>query len=126
MKFILDENFPRPVFVLLEHCGHTAQSALEFLSKGSDDTEVFRVAQAILVTTDKDFFHTVPLLHKEHVGVIVIALHQPNRQKLLNRFEMVTARGHYKPCAFCDGLSSPYLKIKSVFCFRFFLLDVLS
>jgi len=88
MKFILDENFPRGAIALLKAQGHTGQSVLDFAGKGSDDLEVFKTAQAqkaVLLTTDKDFFYTVPLLFKNHAGVVVIALSQPNRQKILDR-----------------------------------------
>ena len=90
MKFILDENFPRGAIALLEKEGHAAQSVLELARKGTDDVEVFKTAQAqkaVLLTTDKDFFYTVPLLFKNHCGVIVIALAQPNRRKILDRLK---------------------------------------
>lgn len=90
MNFILDENFPRPAIALLATYGHVGRSILEFSPKGSNDIKIFQIAQHekfIFLTTDKDFFHTVPLLVKDHAGVIVITLHQPNRQKILNRLE---------------------------------------
>jgi len=37
------------------------------------------------VTTDKDFFHTIPLAFARHNGAIVITLHRPNRTDLLRR-----------------------------------------
>ncbi|MBI4023652.1 MAG: DUF5615 family PIN-like protein [Verrucomicrobia bacterium] len=92
MKFILDENFPQPALALLARYGHVGQSILDFSRKGTDDLEIFEVAQrakAVFLTTDKDFFHTVPLLVKDHAGVVVIALAQPNRQKLLDRLQWV-------------------------------------
>jgi predicted nuclease of predicted toxin-antitoxin system len=90
MIFVLDENFPGAALSLLTKYGHTGHSVLEFTATGTDDLKVFDVAQtqqAVLVTTDKDFYHTIPLLFSEHHGVVVIALHQPNREKLLRRPE---------------------------------------
>lgn len=92
MNFILDENFPHPAIALLESQGHSGQSILEFLGKGTHDVDVFQAVQrrkAVFLTTDKDFFHTIPLLFKDHVGVVVIALRQPNRAKLLERLKWV-------------------------------------
>ena len=54
------------------------------------DETVFRKAKdfgAVLLTTDRDFFHTIPHLHDTHCGVIVIALRQPNRAAILSRLE---------------------------------------
>lgn len=92
MNFILDENFPRTAIVLLKEKGHSAKSVLEFSQKGSDDVALFQLAQkenAVFLTTDKDFYHTVPLLFENHSGVVVIALHQPNREKILSRLDWV-------------------------------------
>ncbi|MBZ0258390.1 hypothetical protein K8I31_20145, partial [bacterium] len=54
------------------------------------DTLLFEDAQnqnAIFVTTDKDFYHTVPFLYKNRkAAVVVLALKQPNRAKILVRF----------------------------------------
>jgi len=44
------------------------------------------------LTTDRDFFHTIPPLFASHCGVIVIALRQPNRAAILSRLEWVLAR----------------------------------
>ncbi len=63
--------------------------------EGIADTEVFQKAQtlgAILLTTDRDFFHTIPHLFERHAGVIVIALRQPNRAAILSRLEWLISR----------------------------------
>ena len=52
------------------------------------DDKLFAHAQeqnAIFVTTDKDFFHTIPLSFARHHGAIVITLRKPNRTDLLRR-----------------------------------------
>lgn len=88
MNFLLDENFPRPALTQLQQAGHTATHALELFPPGTADDRLFAHAQqkrAILLTTDKDFFHTVPLAFAQHHGAIVIALRRPNREDLLHR-----------------------------------------
>jgi hypothetical protein len=59
---------------------------------GTDDHFDFELAQqkqAILLTTDRDFFHTIPWLFAEHHGVIVVALKQPNRSAILLKLQWI-------------------------------------
>jgi hypothetical protein len=44
-----------------------------------------RKSKRLFVTTDKDFFHTIPLAFERHCGVMVITLRKPNRADLLRR-----------------------------------------
>jgi predicted nuclease of predicted toxin-antitoxin system len=88
MNFFLDENFPKTALVELQRTGHTAVHALERFPPGTNDDQLFAHAQetrAIFLTTDKDFFHTVPLAFAKHYGAIVITLRRPNRADLLRR-----------------------------------------
>jgi predicted nuclease of predicted toxin-antitoxin system len=88
MKFFLDENFPRPAISYLVSAGHSASHALDCFPPGAADEKLFDHAQhdgAIFITTDKDFFHTIPLAFARHGGVIVITLRKPNRADLLRR-----------------------------------------
>ena len=88
MRFFLDENFPRPAITFLESASHSASHALQSFPPGTEDSELFACAQeqkAIFVTTDKDFFHTIPLAFEHHSGAIVITLRKPNRADLLRR-----------------------------------------
>lgn len=90
MKFFLDENFPRTAFDTLRRLGHEAVDVRGTQNEGADDTAIFDLAQeqkAIFLTTDRDFFHTVPHLYKQHFGIVVIALRQPNRHNILSRLE---------------------------------------
>jgi predicted nuclease of predicted toxin-antitoxin system len=94
MKFFLDENFPRPALVQLQSAGHSAIHALEIFSPGTADDQLFAHAQkerAIFISTDKDFFHTVPLTFAKHHGAIVITLRRPNRDELLRRLAAALA-----------------------------------
>ena len=44
-----------------------------------------------MLTTDKDFFHTVPHLFAHHYGVVVVALRQPNRRSILAKMSWLIA-----------------------------------
>lgn len=47
---------------------------------------------AVIITTDKDFFHTFPLAFAQHHGAIVITLRRPNREELLRRLAALGER----------------------------------
>jgi len=67
------------------------------------DNELFSQAQAVgavILTTDRDFFHTVPHLFERHAGVVVVALSQPNRKNILGKMEW--AMGRFKPSDFVN------------------------
>jgi predicted nuclease of predicted toxin-antitoxin system len=94
MTFFLDENFPRPALADLHAAGHKASHTLDFFPPGTNDDKLFAHAQqqnAIFITTDKDFYHTVPLAFARHQGAIVITLRKPNRADLLHRLNEVLA-----------------------------------
>lgn len=95
MKFFLDENFPKSATVMLEHLGHVVFDLRGTSREGSRDADIFDEAQkcgAIFLTTDRDFFHTIPHLFPHHEGVIVIALRQPNRTAILEKLAWVLGR----------------------------------
>ena len=88
MKLLLDENFPAAAARLLRERGHECLDVRGTPDEGADDDTLFRMAQAAqaaLLTTDKDFFHTIPLRHPEHAGIVVVALRCPNRQSILEK-----------------------------------------
>jgi predicted nuclease of predicted toxin-antitoxin system len=88
MKFLLDENFPKRAIPLLAAAGHSCLDARSLAPEGSDDNLLFGLAQehgAVLLTTDKDFFHTVPMHAPGHCGAVIIALSQPNGPAILAR-----------------------------------------
>lgn len=90
MKFLLDENFPKAATAILTAKGHEVFDFRGTPDEGMADSEVFLRAQsleAVLLTTDRDFFHTIPHLHETHCGVVVIALRKPNRAAILSRLE---------------------------------------
>ena len=88
MNFFLDENFPRPALTFLASAGHSASHALQHFPPGTSDEKLFAHAQeqkAVFVTTDRDFFHTIPLAYEHHCGAIVITLRKANRADLIRR-----------------------------------------
>ena len=90
MNFFLDENFPKSAHAYLTQRGHVCFDVRDCLPQGSDDRTVFQTAQAhrsVFLTTDKDFYHTVPFFYPSHDDVVVISLHQPNRKALLQRLQ---------------------------------------
>jgi predicted nuclease of predicted toxin-antitoxin system len=75
MKFLLDENFPKAAIALLQGAGHEVFDFRGSGDEGMADSEVFQKAQnlsAVLLTTDRDFFHTIPHLFDSHFGVVVM------------------------------------------------------
>ena len=76
MTFLLDENFPKAAAALLTSRGHRVIDFRCTARQGMSDADVFKEAQAanaVLLTTDRDFFHTIPHLFDAHAGVVVVA-----------------------------------------------------
>ena len=73
---------------------------------GATDSDLFDEAQvnnAVFITTDKDFFHTIPNFYKRHSGIIVIALSQPNGSQILDK--LTWALNHFE---------EPYLRSRVI------------
>ncbi len=90
MRFLLDENFPRSVAAILLERGHETVDLRSVGLLGASDTVVAEKAietSAVILTTDRDFFHTFPNFYAEHPGVVVIALRQPSRDRITQRLE---------------------------------------
>lgn len=90
MRILLDENFPKSAADVIAAAGHEVISFAGVCEFGADDEEVFDRAQklgAVILTSDRDFYHTMPLIHPEHYGIIVVALRQPNRKAILTRLQ---------------------------------------
>ena len=88
MRFLLDENFPRAAVDDLGRSGHEVHDFRDEGECGASDQDVMHLANeldAVLLTTDKDFFHTIPFLFPDHAGTIVVALSQPDRVSILAR-----------------------------------------
>lgn len=101
MRFFLDENFPKAAIGMLEGMGHDVFDLRGTPREGSPDHDIFAEAQrhgAVFLTTDRDFFHTIPHLHEGHSGVVVVALRQPNRTLILEKLSWILDR--LQPCDF--------------------------
>ena len=62
MNFLFDENSPRSARTLIESQGHSVIDFREEGIKGSSDEVVMTMAierSAVVLTTDRDFFHTI-------------------------------------------------------------------
>lgn len=90
MKFFLDENFPKTAEMYLTQLGNEVIDIRSTEYEGLDDHSIFKLAQshsAIFLTTDRDFFHTIPFDFSEHHGAIIIALRQPNRNTITEKLK---------------------------------------
>ena len=90
MKFLLDENFPKAAGEILKRRGHEVYDFRGIGELGADDSVLVEMAReigAVILTTDRDYFHTLPQQFPDHAGVIVIAIKQPNRAAILERLE---------------------------------------
>ena len=92
MNFFLDENIPKAIENILVEKGYTVFDVRKTDKEGLDDKDIFELAQqknAIFLTTDKDFFHTIPFLFDSHHGIIVIALRQPDKYQIIKKIKFV-------------------------------------
>jgi len=90
MRFFFDENFPKAARDLLEAKGHECFDPRGTDLEGVVDSVIVEKAReigAIILTTDRDFFHTLEGLYPTHAGMVVIALKQPSRSAILHRLE---------------------------------------
>ncbi|MBK1833002.1 DUF5615 family PIN-like protein [Roseibacillus ishigakijimensis] len=88
MRFLLDENFPKAAGDLLHELGFEPLRAQQICGPGAADSAVLALArqkQAALLTTDRDFFHTLAVLEPDHYGIVVIALKQPSRSAIVTK-----------------------------------------
>lgn len=95
MLFFLDENFPKKAVPFLNERGHETLDIRGTPQEGLEDSLIFAIAQekgAVFLTTDRDFFHTVPFLYTEHCGIIVIALSQPNTNAILDKLAVALSQ----------------------------------
>lgn len=88
MNFLLDENFPKAVIPFLDTHGHSATDFRCIGPRGASDQQVIRTAienSAAVLTTDRDFFHTLGRIYPQHFGIIVVALKKPTRDAIISR-----------------------------------------
>ena len=90
MTFLLDENFPKAAASVLLGREHEVFDVREMGMAGCTDAAVLAKAEdlgAVILTTDRDFFHTLQHLSVHHPGVITIALSKPCRAAILERLD---------------------------------------
>ena len=114
MKIKLDENLPESLVEILSDLGHQVDNVrLENLS-GSDDSDVWRAAQAehtFLVTQDLDFSDVRQFAPGTHCGLLLVRLHQPGRRALAERLKALFETHDVKQWAGCFVLVSD-LKVR--------------
>jgi predicted nuclease of predicted toxin-antitoxin system len=69
MRFMLDENVPAPVAVMLREHGHKSEFIREYVPPGSADAIVATVAEqreCVLVSFDRDFEMIAPRIPNGH------------------------------------------------------------
>ncbi|MBI1870052.1 MAG: DUF5615 family PIN-like protein [Chlamydiae bacterium] len=92
MKIKLDENLPFRLVQMLEDLGHSADTVPQEGLSGKDDLEVWKEAQrvgAFFITQDLDFSDERRFSPGTHFGILLLRLHEPGRNALVERIEAV-------------------------------------
>ncbi len=92
MKIKLDENLPLRLATALEDLGHDVHTTGSEGLTGRADLDIWGAAQAesrFLITQDLDFSDIRRFTPGSHAGVLLVRLHSPSRQNLINRLETV-------------------------------------
>ncbi len=95
MKFLLDENFPTAARPLLVSLSHEVFDFRDVGVEGSPDSVVVAMAMskcAVILTTDRDFSHTIGQEFPDHPGIIVVVLKKPARDKIIQRLKWLLER----------------------------------
>ncbi|MFZ0706384.1 MAG: DUF5615 family PIN-like protein [Candidatus Korobacteraceae bacterium] len=88
MKIKLDENLPLRLASLLKELGHEAHTVHDESLIGHQDSEIWDAAQKesrFLITQDIDFSDIRRFAPGSHHGILLVRLHSPNRQNLVDR-----------------------------------------
>ncbi|MCY4089553.1 MAG: DUF5615 family PIN-like protein [Caldilineaceae bacterium] len=92
MRIFVDENIPLMTVTELRSLGHDVHDIRGTVDEGMQDDALWDMAQQekrILITTDKGFTH---YRMRQHHGVLVIQLRQPNRRKIHARIMQALTR----------------------------------
>lgn len=88
MKIKLDENLPFQIARLLTELGHETHTVHDERLIGRQDSEIWDAAQResrFLITQDIDFSDIRRFTPGSHRGILLVRLHSPNRQNLIDR-----------------------------------------
>ena len=91
-RFIVDEDLPEAVAVMLSRMGYWAKHVRQISLKGAGDQEVFQYAQtkkATIITADKGFGDVRRFPVGSHHGIIVVRLKNRSRDNILQRLAQV-------------------------------------
>jgi len=86
MHILVDENIPAATVRDLRQKGHDVLDIRQTPREGASDQELWDLAlqqRRVLITTDKGFAHH--RADKEHCGLLIVTLRQPNRQRIHQR-----------------------------------------
>lgn len=88
MKIKLDENLPSHLAALLHELGHDAHTVPQQGLNGGTDREIWEATQKesrFLVTEDLDFSDLRKFAPGSHCGILLVRLHFPSRENLIER-----------------------------------------
>ncbi len=78
MKFLADENIPRPLIAALREAGHDVRAVVEDMA-GIEDGAVLAASVAdgrVLITADRDFGERAIHRGEAAIGIVLIELHR--------------------------------------------------
>ena len=88
MKIKLDENLPFRLADSLRRLGHETDTVPQEGIGGADDSSVWEAAQTasrFFITQDMDFSDIRYFTPGSHAGILLVRLHQPGRNALVQR-----------------------------------------
>lgn len=89
LRWLTDENIPRPIIRFLREQGHDVKDARESGLEGAQDyllIELARKEQRILITTDKGFSNIIAYTPGTHAGIVVLRMKKPTGKGLTALF----------------------------------------
>ncbi len=91
LRFLLDENIPKPVKRFLESKGYSP----EFVSKGINNGRLAALSlerKWVLVSRDRDFINPVVFPPRQFQGIIILVSHPPKSDKLIKSMDLVFSK----------------------------------
>ena len=88
MRIELDENLPTHLATLLQELGHDVHTTPEEGLSGRPDEEIWEASKResrFLITQDLDFSDLRKFVPGSHKGILLVRLHFPSRQNLIDR-----------------------------------------